>query len=72
MAYDIIAGKNGISRSYYLSRKKALEAFPTLKKDSLKGAIVYFDGINLDNHLINIRCSQRFKDECSDCIKCNR
>jgi glycerol-3-phosphate dehydrogenase len=44
VAYDIIAGKNGLSRSYYLNKKKALEAFPTLRKDNLKGAIVYYDG----------------------------
>ena len=47
MAYDIIAGKNGLSRSYYLNKKKALEEFPTLKKDNLKGAIVYYDGKSL-------------------------
>ncbi len=45
MAYDIIAGTNGLSRSYYMNKKKALEAFPTLKKDNLKGAIVYYDGV---------------------------
>jgi hypothetical protein len=28
-----------------LSRKQAIEAFPTIHKDKLRGAIVYYDGI---------------------------
>jgi glycerol-3-phosphate dehydrogenase len=44
MAYDILAGSKGLSSSYFLSKTKALEAFPTLRSDALKGAIVYYDG----------------------------
>ncbi|XP_046386754.1 glycerol-3-phosphate dehydrogenase, mitochondrial [Ischnura elegans] len=43
-AYDIVAGTKLVKSSYYLSKKNALELFPMLKKDELKGAIVYYDG----------------------------
>lgn len=42
--YDFIAGKQKLKSSYYLSKEKALEKFPMLKKDQLKGALVYYDG----------------------------
>ena len=42
--YDFVAGKQKLRPSYYLSKKKALEKFPMLKKDQLKGALVYYDG----------------------------
>jgi glycerol-3-phosphate dehydrogenase len=41
-AYDILAGSENIESSYFLTRSKALEAFPMLKKDGLKGALVYY------------------------------
>lgn len=42
--YDIFAGREALESSYFLTRSKALEAFPMLKKDSLVGALVYYDG----------------------------
>ncbi|XP_071101701.1 glycerol-3-phosphate dehydrogenase, mitochondrial-like isoform X2 [Haliotis cracherodii] len=42
--YDLVAGKQLLKSSYYLSKKKALELFPMLKKDRLVGALVYYDG----------------------------
>jgi glycerol-3-phosphate dehydrogenase len=42
--YDFLAGKEAIESSYLLSRRRALEEFPMLKKDQLVGAIVYYDG----------------------------
>lgn len=42
--YDLFAGREALEGSYYLSKRKALEAFPMLKKDQLVGAIVYYDG----------------------------
>jgi glycerol-3-phosphate dehydrogenase len=50
MVYDILAGKKGLSSSYFMSREKALETFPTLKSENLKGAIVYYDGSFLPVH----------------------
>ncbi|KAK3083316.1 hypothetical protein FSP39_019284 [Pinctada imbricata] len=43
-SYDLVAGKQLLHRSFYLSKKKALEKFPMLKKDALVGALVYYDG----------------------------
>ena len=42
--YDLVSGKQLLRRSYYLKKTKALELFPMLKKDQLKGALVYYDG----------------------------
>ena len=41
-AYDFLAGSEGIESSYFLTRSKALEAFPMLKKNDLVGALVYY------------------------------
>ncbi|KAG2213392.1 hypothetical protein INT47_009065 [Mucor saturninus] len=46
--YDIFAGREALESSYFLTRSKALEAFPMLKKDSLVGALVYYDGQHND------------------------
>lgn len=42
--YDVFAGREALESSYFLTRSKALEAFPMLKRDSLVGALVYYDG----------------------------
>ena len=42
--YDILAGKQNMESSYVLGKGKALEAFPMLKSDGLRGAVVYYDG----------------------------
>lgn len=42
--YDFVAGSENLKSSYLLSAKSALELFPMLKSDSLRGAIVYYDG----------------------------
>lgn len=49
-AYDLLAGSQGIESSYFLSKKRALEAFPMLKKD-LVGALVYYDGQQNDSRM---------------------
>lgn len=46
--YDFVAGIRNVKPSYFLSKKNALELFPMLKSDSLKGAIVYYDGQHND------------------------
>lgn len=45
-AYDLLAYLSGdaLSQSYFLSKSKALEAFPMLKAQDLKAALVYYDG----------------------------
>ena len=43
--YDIVAGRQVLKPSYVLSKNKALELFPMLKRDKLVGALVYYDGM---------------------------
>ena len=50
-AYDILAGSENIESSYFLTRSKALDAFPMLKKDNLFGALVYYDGAHNDSRM---------------------
>nr|POF10135.1 glycerol-3-phosphate dehydrogenase, mitochondrial [Quercus suber] len=49
--YDFLAGSENIETSYFLPRSKALDAFPMLKKDSLWGALVYYDGAHNDSRM---------------------
>ncbi|XP_071943188.1 glycerol-3-phosphate dehydrogenase, mitochondrial-like [Antedon mediterranea] len=46
--YDFVAGRQNLQSSYYLSKTRALELFPMLKKEKLVGAIVYYDGAHND------------------------
>lgn len=48
--YDLVAGSENLKSSYVLSKTKALEHFPMLKKDKLVGAIVYYDGESQLHH----------------------
>ncbi|KAI9729929.1 MAG: mitochondrial glycerol-3-phosphate dehydrogenase [Claussenomyces sp. TS43310] len=50
-AYDILAGSEGIETSYFLTRSKAIEAFPMLKRTNLVGALVYYDGAHNDSRM---------------------
>ncbi|KKF93136.1 Glycerol-3-phosphate dehydrogenase mitochondrial [Ceratocystis platani] len=50
-AYDLLAGSEGIESSYFLTRSKAIEAFPMLKTDNLVGALVYYDGAHNDSRM---------------------
>ena len=43
--YDLVAGRQMLKWSYVISKTKALELFPMLKRDKLVGAIVYYDGM---------------------------
>ncbi|KAJ9088105.1 mitochondrial glycerol-3-phosphate dehydrogenase [Entomophthora muscae] len=49
--YDILSGAEKLQSSYFLTREKALEAFPMLKKDELVGAMVYYDGQHNDSRM---------------------
>jgi glycerol-3-phosphate dehydrogenase len=50
-AYDFLAGSEGIESSYFLTKSKALDAFPMLKKTDLIGALVYYDGAHNDSRM---------------------
>lgn len=47
-AYDLVSGSQLLKPSYYISKDRALELFPMLKKESLVGALVYYDGQHND------------------------
>ena len=49
--YDFLAGSEGIESSYFLTRSKAINAFPMLRKDNLFGALVYYDGQHNDSRM---------------------
>ncbi|TGZ80304.1 glycerol-3-phosphate dehydrogenase [Ascodesmis nigricans] len=49
--YDFLAGKENLESSYFLTRGKALEAFPMLKGEGLAGALVYYDGSHNDSRM---------------------
>ena len=49
--YDLVAGSKCIKSSYGISKERALELFPMLKRDKLVGAIVYFDGQHNDSRM---------------------
>jgi glycerol-3-phosphate dehydrogenase len=44
MLYDTMGGRHGVPSHRHLSRRRALQLFPSLKKDALVGAIQYYDG----------------------------
>lgn len=50
-AYDLVSGKRILKKSYYINKEKTLELFPMLKKDSLVGALIYYDGKSV-NHIV--------------------
>lgn len=42
--YDRLAGKANIGTSYFIGPERALKRFPMLKKQGLRGGVVYYDG----------------------------
>jgi glycerol-3-phosphate dehydrogenase len=50
-AYDLLAGSQGLESSYYMSKNKALEAFPKLRQENMVGALVYYDGQHNDSRM---------------------
>lgn len=49
--YDVLAGRLGLGRSLYISKDKALKHIPILRKDGLKGGVIYHDGQFDDSRL---------------------
>ncbi|KAL1304792.1 hypothetical protein AAFC00_003723 [Neodothiora populina] len=49
--YDFLAGSENIESSYFLTKSKALDAFPMLKKSNMVGALVYYDGAHNDSRM---------------------
>lgn len=51
-AYDWLAGSEGIESSYFLTKSKAIDAFPMLRRDNLIGAMVYYGMCQPTPHLM--------------------
>lgn len=49
--YDIMAGKLGLGKSLYKKKETVLKMIPTLKKEKLKGGVLYHDGQFDDSRL---------------------
>ncbi|MDE5417324.1 glycerol-3-phosphate dehydrogenase/oxidase [Labilibaculum sp. DW002] len=42
--YDILAGKEGLGASQFLSKEETIKKIPTVETDGLKGGVIYHDG----------------------------
>ncbi|MGD1938142.1 MAG: FAD-dependent oxidoreductase [Cyanophyceae cyanobacterium] len=51
--YDFLAGKANLAPSQYIGPKEALEKFPMLRSEGLRGAVVYYDG-QFDDARMNV------------------
>jgi len=51
--YDTLAGKSNLAPSRFVDAKEALNRFPMLKPDNLRGAVVYYDG-QFDDARMNV------------------
>lgn len=65
--YDWISGRTNLGGSELLGRRKALERIPTLKKDSLFGAVLYYDG-QLDDLRYNLALVQTAQEYGAVCL----
>lgn len=50
-AYDLLASSEGLQSSYFLTRSKTIDAYPTLNRENLCGSLVYFDGQHNDSRM---------------------
>jgi glycerol-3-phosphate dehydrogenase len=50
--YHLLSGKYAFGKSQILSKKETLEKLPNVKKESLRGGVVYFDGQFDDTRLL--------------------
>lgn len=51
--YDGLAGKSNLRASRYVDAKEALDRFPMLKKEGLRGGVIYYDG-QFDDARMNV------------------
>lgn len=50
--YDLLSGGSSLGRSRYLNRREVLRQIPTIRRDGLRGGILYFDGQFDDARLV--------------------
>ena len=51
--YDLVAHNASLGKSEFIAREEAVTRFPQLKKEGLKGAVVYYDG-QFDDARMNV------------------
>jgi glycerol-3-phosphate dehydrogenase len=51
--YDALAGRANLKGSRFVSRSEAIRRFPMLKKEGLRGAVLYYDG-QFDDARMNV------------------
>ena len=51
--YDALAGRANLKSSRFVGREEALRRFPMLKKEGLRGAVLYYDG-QFDDARMNV------------------
>lgn len=56
--YDLLAGRLSLGKSYYMNRDRTLDRLPLLKKEGLKGGVVYHDGQFDDSRLALLLAEQ--------------
>ena len=49
--YDFLAGRSGLGSSRWLAREETIKALPALRREGLRGGVVYYDGIFDDSRL---------------------
>ena len=49
--YDLLAGKLSLGKSVPISKSETIKRLPTIKKEGLKGGILYHDGQFDDSRL---------------------
>jgi glycerol-3-phosphate dehydrogenase len=42
--YDLMAGRLGIEKSQFISKKNIIQRMPNIRQDKLKGGVIYYDG----------------------------
>jgi len=60
--YDWLAGKANLHPSRFVDAKEALERFPMLRADGLRGAVVYYDG-QFDDARMNVALAMTAVEE---------
>ncbi|VDO72528.1 unnamed protein product [Heligmosomoides polygyrus] len=73
-AYDLISGKRVLKNSFFISKSSAMERFPMIKSESLKGALIYYDGTHNDArmNLAIVLTAIRHGAKCANHVKVER
>jgi glycerol-3-phosphate dehydrogenase len=65
--YDVLSGRTNLGSSELLTKRKALERIPTLKKPHVVSAVMYYDG-QLDDQRFNLALVQTAAQQGAICL----